>query len=171
MHAFPLGSVPGDGELMSSLFVWLVAVNGSRLGFFEPIRRTINKTAGYRPDQIKVWSSIGAGAASGVAGGEFGHRARYATACRSAADPSPTVLAAIVGNPLFLVKARMQAYSPFNPVGVQHAYKGTWDGLKSIVKVDGVKGLWRGVDASMLRTAMGSSVSSHLPALSRGRLN
>jgi solute carrier family 25 protein 34/35 len=90
---------------------------------------------------------------------------------RSAADPSPTVLAAIVGNPLFLVKARMQAYSPFNPVGVQHAYKGTWDGLKSIVKVDGVKGLWRGVDASMLRTAMGSSVSDHRPVPSRGYLN
>lgn len=52
----------------------------------------------------------------------------------------------------------MQAYSPFNPVGVQHAYKGTWDGLRSIVRSDGVKGLWRGVDASMLRTAMGSSV-------------
>jgi len=67
---------------------------------------------------------------------------------------------AIIGNPLFLVKARMQAYSPFNPVGVQHAYKGTWDGLRSIVRADGVTGLWRGVDASMLRTAMGSSVRS-----------
>ncbi len=58
-----------DGELTGTLFVCLVAVNGSRLGFFEPIRRTINRTAGYSPDEIKVWSSIGAGAASGVVGG------------------------------------------------------------------------------------------------------
>lgn len=53
----------------------------------------------------------------------------------------------------------MQAYSPYNPVGVQHPYSSAWDGLRSIVRADGAKGLFRGVDASMLRTAMGSSVS------------
>ena len=66
--------------------------------------------------------------------------------------------AAILGNPLFLVKARMQAYSPFNPVGAQHHYTSALNGLVDIVRKEGVKGLARGVDAAMLRTAMGSSV-------------
>lgn len=69
------------------------------------------------------------------------------------------VVGAILGNPLFLVKARIQAYSPSHPVGAQHAYKGGFDALTSIFKAEGVRGLWRGVDAAMLRTAMGSSVS------------
>lgn len=65
---------------------------------------------------------------------------------------------AIAGNPLFLVKARIQAYSPANPAGVQHNYKGGFDALSSIFRSEGFKGLYRGVDAAMLRTAMGSSV-------------
>lgn len=56
----------------------------------------------------------------------------------------------------------MQAYSPFNPVGAQHHYTSALHGLRSIVQKEGVKGLARGVDAAMLRTAMGSSVQ--LPA-------
>ena len=70
--------------------------------------------------------------------------------------------AAILGNPLFLVKARMQAYSPFNPVGAQHHYPSVFHGFKSIVSKEGPKGLARGMDAAILRTAMGSSVQ--LPA-------
>jgi len=73
----------------------------------------------------------------------------------------PSVLA-ILGNPLFLVKARMQAYSPFNPVGAQHHYPTVFHGFKSIVSKEGPKGLVRGMDAAILRTAMGSSVQ--LPA-------
>jgi solute carrier family 25 protein 34/35 len=56
----------------------------------------------------------------------------------------------------------MQAYSPFNPVGAQHSYPSAIFGLRSIVRLEGVRGLARGVDAAMLRTAMGSSVQ--LPA-------
>jgi solute carrier family 25 protein 34/35 len=66
------------------------------------------------------------------------------------------------GNPLFLVKARMQAYSPFNPVGTQHVYKNALAALGHILKAEGIKGIFRGVDGAMLRTAMGSSVQ--LPA-------
>lgn len=85
------------------------------------------------------------------------------------APPSPGTLVcstatstAIFGNPLFLVKARMQAYSPFNPVGAQHQYDSVLHAFRTIVKADGFKGLARGVDAAMLRTAMGSS--AQLPA-------
>lgn len=59
-----------------------------------------------------------------------------------------------LGSPLFLVKARIQAYSPAFPVGAQHYYKNSLDALTTIMKSDGVLGLWRGVNAAFLRTAM-----------------
>lgn len=46
----------------------------------------------------------------------------------------------------------MQAYSPVLPVGAQHYYKNSFDALRTIVKSDGVRGLWRGVSAAILRT-------------------
>jgi solute carrier family 25 protein 34/35 len=61
---------------------------------------------------------------------------------------------ATLGNPLFLIKARMQAYSPFLPVGAQHHYTSSVHALSSVVKAEGIKGLGRGVSAAMLRTAM-----------------
>ncbi|KIK30188.1 hypothetical protein PISMIDRAFT_671325 [Pisolithus microcarpus 441] len=108
-------------------------LNGSRLGLYEPFRRTINRIIG-RPvtDQIPL-TSVTAGAASGALG-------------------------AALGNPLFLIKARMQAYSPALPVGTQHFYKNSFDALSTIWKSEKVRGLYRGVDAAILRTAMGSSV-------------
>ncbi|KAM0754344.1 mitochondrial carrier [Meredithblackwellia eburnea MCA 4105] len=122
---------------LGAAYTYQVALNGSRLGFFEPIRRSLNQLAGNDANEVKAWSSITAGASSGVIG-------------------------AIFGNPLFLVKARMQAYSKFNPVGAQHQYKSVIHAFSVIIKADGIKGLARGVDAAMLRTAMGSSVQ--LPA-------
>lgn len=56
----------------------------------------------------------------------------------------------------------MQAYSPHNPVGAQHKYTSVFNAWTSIVKAEGPKGLFRGMDAAILRTAMGSSVQ--LPA-------
>ncbi|KAI6012427.1 mitochondrial carrier [Pisolithus orientalis] len=108
-------------------------LNGSRLGLYEPFRRTINRVIG-RPvtDQIPL-TSVTAGAVSGALG-------------------------AALGNPLFLIKARMQAYSPALPVGTQHFYKNSFDALSTIWKSEKIRGLYRGVDAAILRTAMGSSV-------------
>jgi solute carrier family 25 protein 34/35 len=79
-------------------------------------------------------------------------------------QPSNLFILAILGNPLFLVKARMQAYSPHFQIGkTSYSYKNTFDGLRSIVKKDGfVRGLSRGMDAAILRTSMGSTVQ--LPA-------
>lgn len=101
------------------------------------MRIQINSLAGYSAAEHIVPINILSGALSGVLG-------------------------AMAGNPLFLVKARMQAYSAFNPVGAQHHYTSVPHALSSIVKAEGVKGLARGMDAAMLRTAMGSSVQ--LPA-------
>lgn len=114
-------------------YVYQMLLNGSRLGLYEPFRRTINCIIG-RPvtDQIPL-TSVTAGAVSGALG-------------------------AALGNPLFLIKARMQAYSPALPVGTQHFYKNSFDALSTIWKSEKIRGLYRGVDAAILRTAMGSSV-------------
>ncbi|KAJ9104741.1 hypothetical protein QFC19_003882 [Naganishia cerealis] len=102
-------------------------------GFYEPIRKQINKLAGYKPSDQLVWTSVSAGAGSGIIG-------------------------ATLGNPLFLIKARMQAYSPALPVGAQHNYRSSIHALTSVVQNEGKLGLVRGVGSAMLRTAMGSSV-------------
>lgn len=69
---------------------------------------------------------------------------------------------AIAGSPLFLLKSRMQAFSRFNPAGAQYEYRSTFGGLAAIVRAEGPKGLLRGMDAAVLRTAIGSS--AQLPA-------
>ncbi|KAJ8474804.1 hypothetical protein ONZ45_g230 [Pleurotus djamor] len=114
-------------------YVYQFLLNGSRLGFYEPFRRNINKFIGRTAtDQIPITSLI-AGASSGAVG-------------------------AALGNPLFLIKARMQAYSPALPVGAQHYYKSSFDALTTIFRAEGLRGLVRGMDAAILRTSMGSSV-------------
>ena len=56
--------------LRNGQYTYQVALNGSRLGFFEPIRRRINTLAGYGADETRAWTSLSAGATSGVIGGE-----------------------------------------------------------------------------------------------------
>ncbi|EKM61600.1 uncharacterized protein PHACADRAFT_204767 [Phanerochaete carnosa HHB-10118-sp] len=114
-------------------YVYQILLNGSRLGFYEPFRRTLNQMVGLKPSDQMPLTSVIAGAGSGAIG-------------------------AVLGNPLFLIKARMQAYSPALPVGHQHFYKHSWDALSTIYRAEGLRGLVRGVDAAVLRTAMGSSV-------------
>ncbi|GLV34208.1 uncharacterized protein CBL_00138 [Carabus blaptoides fortunei] len=43
-------------------------------------------------------------------------------------------------------------------VGYQHNHKGSWVALKNIYKLHGVKGLWRGVEITVPRAAIGSTV-------------
>ncbi|KAF8465232.1 mitochondrial carrier domain-containing protein, partial [Kalaharituber pfeilii] len=71
---------------------------------------------------------------------------------------SSGVLGAAMGSPFFLVKTRLQSYSPFLPVGTQHEYKNAIHGFSSIWSSEGFKGLYRGVGAAMVRTGFGSSV-------------
>ncbi|BEJ11905.1 hypothetical protein CspHIS471_0203650 [Cutaneotrichosporon sp. HIS471] len=110
-----------------------ILLNGCRLGLYEPVRHIVNRAAGYVPDAGVAWTAITAGALTGCMG-------------------------ACLGSPLFLIKARMQAYSPVLPVGAQHYYRNSWDALSTIVRKRGVKGLYQGVSAAVLRTACGSSV-------------
>ncbi|PCH34320.1 mitochondrial carrier [Wolfiporia cocos MD-104 SS10] len=114
-------------------YLYQTLLNGARLGFYEPIRQGLNHIIGVSPSEQRPYTSVIAGATSGAIG-------------------------ASLGNPLFLIKARMQAYSPALPVGTQHYYKNGFDALSTIYRVEGLRGLVRGVDAAVLRTSMGSSV-------------
>ncbi|KAF8683369.1 Oxaloacetate carrier [Rhizoctonia solani] len=102
-------------------------------GFYEPFRRSFNSAIGRQGTEQVFATSIAAGAASGLVG-------------------------ACLGNPLFLIKARMQAYSPALPVGAQHYYRNSFAALAEIFKAEGLRGYIRGMDAAILRTCMGSSV-------------
>ena len=110
-------------------------------GFYEPLRKSFNRVFGIRPEEQRLLTSVTDGAFTGMIGGE---PFNISKADRSAG----------LGSPLFLVKARIQAYSPAFPVGAQHYYKNSFDALTTIMKSDGVRGLWRGVNAAFLRTAM-----------------
>ncbi|KIY74043.1 mitochondrial carrier [Cylindrobasidium torrendii FP15055 ss-10] len=118
---------------LTPAYAYQILLNGSRLGFYEPLRQTFNELIGKDGASQVPITSVLAGAVSGAVG-------------------------ASLGNPLFLIKARMQAYSPAFPVGAQHYYKSSWDALSTIFKAEGARGLIRGIDAAILRTAMGSSV-------------
>ncbi|KAI9766376.1 MAG: Mitochondrial oxaloacetate carrier protein [Geoglossum simile] len=110
-----------------------MTLNGCRLGFYEPIRQGL--TTALYSDATK--QSLGINIFSGATSG---------------------ILGAAAGSPFFLVKTRLQSYSPFLPVGTQHPYRNAFDGLRQIQQTEGVKGLYRGVGAAMVRTGFGSSV-------------
>ncbi|VDC05809.1 unnamed protein product [Peniophora sp. CBMAI 1063] len=114
-------------------YAYQMLLNGSRLGFYDPLRKALNSLFGLDASVQNPFTSVAAGAGSGAIG-------------------------ASLGNPLFLIKARMQAYSPALPVGAQHFYKSSTHALRTIWQTEGPRGLIRGVDAAILRTAMGSSV-------------
>lgn len=68
------------------------------------------------------------------------------------------IMGGVLGSPFFLVKTRMQAYSPVFAIGTQHNYTGVFDAFRKIVATSGYRGLMKGADAAILRTGAGSSV-------------
>lgn len=108
-------------------------LNGCRLGFYEPIRKSLTGSLLGDPTKQSAGINIFSGASSGIIG-------------------------AAAGSPFFLVKTRLQSFSPVLPVGTQHHYKNALDGLRQIYSAEGVKGLYRGVGPAMVRTGFGSSV-------------
>lgn len=113
-------------------YIYQILLNGCRLGLYEPFRREVTTFVYDDPTKQSMGINVMAGAASGVLG-------------------------AMAGSPFFLVKTRLQSFSPFLPVGTQHGYKNSFDGLSKIYSTEGVKGLYRGVIAAMIRTGFGSS--------------
>ncbi|KAF7504643.1 hypothetical protein GJ744_001997 [Endocarpon pusillum] len=125
----PRGLFRGIG----SAYVYQILLNGCRLGFYEPLRKIVTQAIFKDHNVQSLGVNIFSGAASGVLG-------------------------AMAGSPFFLVKTRLQSFSPFLPVGTQHKYKDSIDGLRQIHRGEGIKGLYRGVGAAMVRTGFGSSV-------------
>ncbi|KAI8894432.1 mitochondrial carrier domain-containing protein [Globomyces pollinis-pini] len=122
-------------------YIYQVFLNGFRLGSYEPLKNYIqfhivDPIAG-APNSSPLIAMVSSGALAGVMG-------------------------AAIASPFFLIKTRMQAYTKGSAISVghQHTYveKGTFHSLKFIFQQDGLRGLWRGADASMLRTGVGSSV-------------
>jgi len=118
---------------LAPAYSYQILMNGSRLAFYDPFRRFINETVGFSSTDQVPWTSLAAGASSGAVG-------------------------AALGNPMFLIKARMQAYSPALPVGTQHHYRNSREAFARIFRAEGFRGIFRGMDAAILRTSMGSSV-------------
>jgi len=118
---------------LSCAYIYQMTLNGCRLGFYEPIRKNLTHVI-FKDDKVQ---SLGVNLFTGATSG---------------------ILGAAAGSPFFLVKTRLQSYSPFLPVGTQHKYRNAWDGLSKIFREEGVKGLYRGIGPAMVRTGFGSSV-------------
>lgn len=114
-------------------YIYQMILNGCRLGFYEPLRKGVTTAIFHDANVQSLGVNIFSGAASGILG-------------------------AAAGSPFFLVKTRLQSYSPLLPVGTQHGYRNAVDGLRNINRTEGIRGLYRGVGAAMVRTGFGSSV-------------
>ena len=81
-------------------------------------------------------------------------------AANSIAGAISGTIGAVVANPLYLLKTRLQAQaaSAGLAVGHQFGYDGALDGFRRILASEGVRGLYRGVSAAALRIALGSSL-------------
>ncbi|OAA44871.1 mitochondrial oxaloacetate transport protein [Metarhizium rileyi] len=118
---------------LGTAYIYQVLLNGCRLGFYDPMRKGLAALFLNNENAQNLGINMFCGAFSGVIG-------------------------AAAGSPFFLVKTRLQSYSPFLPVGTQHQYRNAWDGLSRIYRAEGVGGLYRGISAAMIRTGFGSSV-------------
>lgn len=129
---------------LGTAYIYQILLNGCRLGFYDPLRKGL-ATVFLDENAQNLAINMFCGALSGVMG-------------------------AAAGSPFFLVKTRLQSYSPFRPVGTQHQYRNAWDGLSKIYRAEGVGGLYRGVGAAMIRTGFGSSVQLPTYFLAKRRL-
>ena len=109
--------IKGLQKGLNAAYIYQIGLNGSRLGFYEPIRTSLNQLffPGQEPHKVQ---SVGVNVVSGATSG---------------------IIGAVVGSPLFLVKTRLQSYSEFIKIGEQTHYTGVWNGLVTIFKTEGVK--------------------------------
>ncbi|ODQ65246.1 mitochondrial carrier [Nadsonia fulvescens var. elongata DSM 6958] len=132
------GIVACQRGLMSAYF-YQVSLNGCRLGFYEPVRVALTRAVKgddfdyHIATSSPVYINALAGCASGVMG-------------------------AIIGSPFYLIKTKQQSYSPVFKVGDQTHYRNFVHGIRTIYGTEGFRGLYRGLDAAIIRTGAGSSV-------------
>lgn len=108
-------------------------MNSTRLGLYETVDQLNWTRFGPQSPHSTVLCILW-GAASGVAG-------------------------SAVGCPLYMVKTQLQAQSHGQfAVGFQHNHTGMVNALISTYKDQGVRGLWRGFEGIVPRTAVGSAI-------------
>ena len=95
-----------------------------RIGLFEPILHQLHDT---RHGPAPIYKRMMAGASSGA-------------------------IAALVCNPIELVKTRQQAAAAAGTAS-SFSYKGPLDGISRLYASEGLLGMWRGTPVSMLRSA------------------
>ncbi|KAG5898265.1 hypothetical protein JTB14_008609 [Gonioctena quinquepunctata] len=92
------------------------------------------------------------------------HRSALASAMCGAAG-------AFMGSPFFLIKTQLQSQAAESiSVGTQHHHKGIVGAFRTIYSKEGVAGLWRGANASMMRAVAGSSAQLTTFALIKDKL-
>lgn len=108
-------------------------MNSTRLGLYETVDQ-LNWTRFGPSSPHSTVLCVLWGAASGVAG-------------------------SAVGCPLYMVKTQLQAQSSGQfAVGFQHSHTGMVNALISTYQRQGVRGLWRGFEGIVPRTAVGSAI-------------
>jgi solute carrier family 25 protein 34/35 len=65
---------------------------------------------------------------------------------------------AVLANPLYLLKTRLQSQTPHVGGGFAFGYRGARDGMQRVLRNEGIVGLYRGVDAAAARLALGSAL-------------
>jgi solute carrier family 25 protein 34/35 len=122
--------------------LYQLTMNGTRLGLYGPIKQLFHVQNDRSSSKLNLAKQVLAGSTSGV-------------------------LAALIGSPFFMIKVRLQIQAkqninlgaPIAPtVGIQHHYSSALGGLWEIYKGQGVRGLYRGASAAMLRVGIGSGV-------------
>lgn len=83
------------------------------------------------------------------------------------------VTGSAIGCPFYLVKTQLQAQSSLGrfAVGFQHGHSGMLDALANIYRNQGIRGLWRGFEGMVPRTAVGSAVQMTTFTMSKDYLN
>jgi solute carrier family 25 protein 34/35 len=131
-----IGANEGIHGLQAGLLpaiMYQITMNGVRLGTYSSFKTFFN--ANDPNDPYFFPKSVAAGAFCGAVGG-------------------------VTGNPFFLIKVRLQNFArdASLSVGFQHNYSSSFDAVRSIFASEGVFGLWRGVQAQVLRVSTGSAV-------------
>lgn len=62
--------LPGIQRGLFPAYAYQIFLNGSRLGFYEPFRRSANKVMGKRAEDQLISVNLASGATSGIVGGQ-----------------------------------------------------------------------------------------------------
>lgn len=123
-----------------------VVKGGLKLGLYEPILSMLSTDEENTNRSAPIYTRMTAGAISGVIGTIF---------C----------------NPFELVKTRMQANAGKQlAIGEQHVYTGLWNALSTVLAKEGFRSLFKGLEHSVVRSVVGSSLNLSTYTMTRDHL-